>query len=71
VVLAVEGDERAYAFRVRIGDRWTPLGDVERALLSTERAGGFVGVHLGLYAQGRGDGRRALVRWFDYRPLQH
>ncbi|MGA5759186.1 glycoside hydrolase family 43 protein [Nonomuraea bangladeshensis] len=71
VVLAVEGDERAYAFRVRIGDQWTRLGDVERALLSTERAGGFVGVHLGLYAQGRGDGRRALVRWFDYRPLQH
>ncbi|MEV6148884.1 glycoside hydrolase family 43 protein [Nonomuraea sp. NPDC052129] len=72
VVLAVEGDEVRYAFRLKEADtgQWVSLGDVERSCLSTERAGGFVGVYLGLYATGNGrstDGR-AYARWFDYQP---
>ncbi|WP_433509703.1 glycoside hydrolase family 43 protein [Nonomuraea sp. CA-143628] len=72
VVLAVEGDEARYAFRLKEPDtgRWISLGEVERSCLSTERAGGFVGVYLGLYAtsNGRSTDGRAYARWFDYQP---
>jgi alpha-N-arabinofuranosidase len=66
VVLAVEGDESDYTFHA--GD--STLGSIERPFFSTERAGGFVGVHLGLY--GVGDAQEgagvAHVRWFEYEP---
>ncbi|MGN9846768.1 glycoside hydrolase family 43 protein [Nonomuraea sp. H19] len=71
-VLAVEADETEYAFGVNDSatGRWTSLATIERSFFSTERAGGFVGVHLGLYATsngGAGNGR-ARVHWFDYQP---
>ncbi|NUW41270.1 glycoside hydrolase family 43 protein [Nonomuraea rhodomycinica] len=71
-VLAVEGDEDRYTFRFQDPgtDRWTSLAGVERSFFSTERAGGFVGVYLGLYATGNGragDGQ-AHVHWFEYQP---
>ncbi|PWI12661.1 glycoside hydrolase family 43 protein [Streptomyces sp. Act143] len=66
VVLTVDSDEAGYTFRVDDGTRSTPLGSIERAFFSTERAGGFVGVHLGLY--GVGDSGEAQVRWFEYTP---
>ncbi|MEV4569095.1 glycoside hydrolase family 43 protein [Nonomuraea sp. NPDC049419] len=65
VVLEVEGDETGYTFRAGSATTWATLGTVERAVLSTERAGGFVGVYLGLYASGGG---RARFGWFDYEP---
>ncbi|MCA2222471.1 hypothetical protein LDL49_14620 [Nonomuraea sp. NEAU-L178] len=72
VVLAVEGDETRYAFRLKDpgAGEWISLGGVERSSLSTERAGGFVGVYLGLYAtsNGRSSDGRAYARWFDYQP---
>ncbi|MGI5154733.1 glycoside hydrolase family 43 protein [Microbispora sp. CA-102843] len=72
VSLAVEGDEAGYTFRLDDPGtgRWISLGTLERSLFSTERAGGFVGVYLGLYATSNGHaGRgRAHVDWFDYRP---
>jgi alpha-N-arabinofuranosidase len=66
VVLAVEADEAGYTFRV--GE--TSLGTIERSFFSTERAGGFVGVYIGLYATGNGrpSHNRAHVRWFSYEP---
>ncbi|MFD0476002.1 hypothetical protein ACFQ0B_53125 [Nonomuraea thailandensis] len=71
-LLAVEADEAGYTFRARHpdADDWADLGTVERSFFSTERAGGFVGVHLGLYATGNGrpGTGRAIVRWFDYQP---
>ncbi|WP_449352075.1 glycoside hydrolase family 43 protein [Streptomyces shaanxiensis] len=67
VVLAVDSDESVYTFHVEDGSR-TTVGSVERPFFSTERAGGFVGVHLGLYGtSGRGEGV-ARVRWFEYAP---
>ena len=66
VVLAVDSDESGYTFRVEDEDTWTTLGGIERPFFSTERAGGFVGVHLGLH--GVGDSGEALVRWFTYTP---
>jgi xylan 1,4-beta-xylosidase len=72
VVLAVEGDETRYAFRLKEPDtgQWVSLGGVERSSLSTERAGGFVGVYLGLYAtsNGRVSDGRAYAHWFEYQP---
>lgn len=43
---------------------------MRKSLLVTERAGGFVGVYLGLYATGNGrpSTGRAYVRWFGYKP---
>lgn len=72
VVLAVAGDESGYTFRVEDDATWTTLGVIERPFFSTERAGGFVGVHIGLYGVGEaGAGAgEAHVRWFDYAPDQ-
>ncbi|AQZ63968.1 Beta-xylosidase [[Actinomadura] parvosata subsp. kistnae] len=70
--LSVESDESRYLFRARPAGTadWTEVGTVERSFFSTERAGGFVGVHLGLYAtaNGRPSTARATVRRFDYEP---
>ncbi|MFJ8533817.1 family 43 glycosylhydrolase [Streptomyces sp. NPDC093591] len=66
VVLAVDSDENGYTFSVEDEGTWTTLGSIERPFFSTERAGGFVGVHLGLY--GTGDAGEAHVRWFEYTP---
>ena len=65
VVLSLDSDEAGYTFHVEDGTRST-LGSIERSFFSTERAGGFVGVHLGLY--GTGDSGEAQVRWFEYTP---
>ena len=69
VVLAVECDETGYTFRVDDGT-WTTLGSIERSFFSTERAGGFVGVHLGLYGTGATESGagEAHVDWFEYVP---
>lgn len=69
VVLAVDSDESGYTFHVEDSTRKT-LGSIERSVFSTERAGGFVGVHIGLYGTGdpaAGTGE-AHVRWFEYAP---
>ncbi|MCI2237747.1 glycoside hydrolase family 43 protein [Kineococcus sp. TRM81007] len=62
IVLAVTGDVHAYSFSVALEPvpgsvqqgalRWHPIGRVARRALSTEAAGGFVGVHLGPYVSG-------------------
>ncbi|WP_431926100.1 glycoside hydrolase family 43 protein [Nonomuraea jabiensis] len=72
VLLAVNGDEAGYTFRVKdlTATQWISLATIERSFFSTERAGGFVGVYLGLYATANGhasDGR-ARVHWFEYQP---
>jgi xylan 1,4-beta-xylosidase len=66
IVLAVDSDETGYTFHVEETGTWTTLGSIERPFFSTERAGGFVGVHIGLY--GTGDTGEAHVRWFEYTP---
>lgn len=71
-LLSVEGDEAGYTFRVKdpTGDHWISLATIERPFFSTERAGGFVGVYLGLYATSNGHAGegRAHVQWFEYQP---
>ncbi|MGW2379804.1 beta-xylosidase family glycoside hydrolase [Streptomyces sp. NPDC001658] len=69
VVLAVDSDESGYTFRVEDGT-WSVLGSIERSYFSTERAGGFTGVHIGLHGIGDGAAEpgEAQVRWFEYTP---
>lgn len=69
VVLVVDSDESGYTFHVEDGT-WTTLGTIERPFFSTERAGGFVGVHLGLYGIGGADAGEAHVHWFEYAPAR-
>lgn len=67
VVLAIDADEAGYTFRLEDG---VSLATIERSFFSTERAGGFVGVYLGLYAtsNGRASNGHAHVSWFEYLP---
>jgi xylan 1,4-beta-xylosidase len=69
-LLAVEADEDGYTFRLSDGTRWISLATIERSFFSTERAGGFVGVYLGLYgtSNGRDSQGRARIHWFEYQP---
>ncbi|RVX41452.1 alpha-N-arabinofuranosidase [Nonomuraea polychroma] len=69
-LFAVEGDEAGYTFRLSDDDGWISLATIGRSFFSTERAGGFVGVYLGLYgtSNDRASQGRARVHWFDYQP---
>ncbi|KUM73191.1 glycoside hydrolase family 43 protein [Streptomyces curacoi] len=71
VILAVDSDESGYTFHVEDDSTRTTLGSIERPFFSTERAGGFVGVHIGLYGTGSAEAgpAEADVRWFDYAPV--
>ena len=48
------------------GTKYEPLGEMDAAFLSSETAGGFTGVYLALYAQGRQNGGCADFDWFEY-----
>jgi xylan 1,4-beta-xylosidase len=70
VDLRVDAEEDWYHFSARAhGDARIELGAGETAYLSTETAGGFTGVYLGLYASGAGH-PRAAWDWFDYQPVE-
>lgn len=72
VVLAVTGDGADYTLAAGTGPRGATevLARVERAFLSTERAGGFLGVHVGVFADGAtGPSRaRAFTEDLVYAP---
>ena len=53
VTLRVEGAGARYRFYYRVGsEAWTQLGsDQDGTLLSTKKAGGFVGTYIGLFAR--------------------
>jgi alpha-N-arabinofuranosidase len=62
VRLRVEATPFTYSFWLQDGEQATLLGSGEVLYLSSEVAGGFTGVYLGLYAAGTG---RADVGWFE------
>lgn len=72
IYLCVQGDRDRYSFYYgfREGEKLPLAEDVDAALLSTTRAGGFVGVCMGLYATSNGvpSGNWADFRWFEYCP---
>jgi beta-xylosidase len=57
----------ATAWAVTDGVKYEPLGEMDAAFLSSETAGGFTGVYLALYAQGRQNGGCADFDWFEYK----
>lgn len=73
VLLRVIGDRDAYMFSCwdEGGGQWLPVGSVPRVWFSTEHAGGFVGVHLGVHATGATEktSNEARFRWFEYMPV--
>lgn len=71
IVLAVLADRNEY--RLALIRDATPAGEVilarhRRSAFSTEEAGGFVGVHIGIYAtsSGRDSQSSAHFAWFEY-----
>jgi len=73
VVLQVVSSPDHYAFSY--GGAGAPLkaiGELPTAPLSSEAAGGFTGVFIGMYAEGAGQQSMppADFAWFDYQPLE-
>ena len=71
VILAVDIDEDEYRFSYGAdGEELQYLATGEMRYLSTEIAGGFTGVYLGLYATGNGQPSTTPARfdYFDYVP---
>lgn len=69
VELRVEGSPHYYAFSYSVdGDGFRPLGKMDSRYLSTETAGGFTGVILGLYAVGKEKNTKGFgeFRYFEY-----
>src|SRR5690606_33291346 len=74
VRLGFEAHGRWYqaSYSVSGPDGWTRLGSpVDGDILTSQVAGGFTGVYIGLYAtaNGRSSGNHADFDWFEYRPL--
>lgn len=73
VKLKIRGDESEYQFSYAgpDGDDFQMLSKGPTRYLSTEAAGGFTGVYIGLYATGNGTKSRnpAWFDWLSYNPL--
>ena len=63
VKLRVRSDEKKYFFEYSINDgkNYEKLDEQEVSLLSTEAVGGFTGVVLGMYAEGKGNAEFAYL----------
>jgi xylan 1,4-beta-xylosidase len=73
IVLSVRSTPKMYAFSFEQSGKSTiELGSGEACYLTTEVAGGFTGVFIGLFASGPGRGSEspADFDWFDYRQTQ-
>ncbi|MDM8086306.1 glycoside hydrolase family 43 protein [Cellulomonas cellasea] len=72
VTLRVTGDDTNYTFTLDGPGQARPLtlAEVDRSFLSTEEAGGFLGVHLGVFADGAlgPTSARATIEEFVYEP---
>jgi alpha-N-arabinofuranosidase len=69
IYLRIEPDGAVYTISFSTdGKDWTKLQDVDGKVLSTARAGGFVGSVFGLYAtsMGKPSNTKAYFDWFEY-----
>ncbi|MCD7710414.1 MAG: glycoside hydrolase family 43 protein [Porphyromonadaceae bacterium] len=68
VYLRVEGKNDRYSYRYSLdGAQYESVGSMDTRFLSSETAGGFTGIYLGLFAQSRQqDTSTADFDWFDY-----
>jgi xylan 1,4-beta-xylosidase len=68
--LRVEPMDSIYTMSYSLnGSNWTKIRDVDGTILSTAKAGGFVGCVIGLYATslGKPSANKVEFDWFDYR----
>ena len=71
VTLQVEAFPGRYDFSFIVGQGTAQgAGSVPTQPLSSERAGGFTGVFMGMYASGATGMPSADFAWFDYEPLE-
>ena len=70
IVLSILGTEEWYSFGFKAGNSpdFIELGKMETKYLSSEVAGGFTGVYLGMYSTGNGEKCKKFADfdWFDY-----
>jgi len=72
IQLRIEGTDLFYTFSYSTdGQNFKVVGKADTNLISTETAGGFTGVYLGLFATGNGVKSKtpAVFDWFDYKGL--
>ncbi|MFD1770796.1 glycoside hydrolase family 43 protein [Sphingobacterium suaedae] len=73
VVLKIVGNSRQYTFFAKESAEkaYVQIGTLDTRYLSTEVAGGFTGVMIGLYTSAAGQqvDAKAYVDWFEYQPL--
>ena len=70
VLLRIEPKKNTYSMSFSTdGKSWTKVRDVDGKVLSTEKAGGFVGCVFGLYATsiGKPSNGKAYFDWFEYK----
>ena len=68
-VVRVKGDAEYYTFEYSVdGKAWNEIGKMNTRYLSSECAGGFTGVTIGLYAQSQNADTQATATcaWFKY-----
>jgi alpha-N-arabinofuranosidase len=70
VTLQVESFADRYQFSFGSGGAVHPLGSAPTAPLSSELAGGFTGVFIGMFAEGAQAMPPADFDWFDYEALE-
>jgi len=74
LILRIQANASTYTFGYTINDAAPQiLATGETRYLSTEVAGGFTGVYIGLYATGNGQASAAAayIDWFDYQMKEH
>jgi xylan 1,4-beta-xylosidase len=72
VKLKVVGSRECYTFLYSQGNEpYSELGKCDAYFLSSETAGGFTGVYIGLFATGNGSSTNAKASfdWFEYKPV--
>jgi alpha-N-arabinofuranosidase len=72
VELAIDAFPDHYEMSVVVGGQREPLGSAPTAALSTEAAGGFTGVYMGMFASTSVGSSMppADFDWFDYEPIE-
>ncbi|MDR2566341.1 MAG: glycoside hydrolase family 43 protein [Bifidobacteriaceae bacterium] len=67
LVVGADADHYRFGF-VDVSGMTREIGRGETRYLSTEVAGGFTGVYIGMYATGLATSAPAFWDWYDYRP---
>ncbi len=71
VKLRIIADEKQYAFAYSLdGNTYHPVGNMDCTLMSTEVAGGFTGVIIGMFAEGDNPASAVDFKYFKYQDLE-